>query len=189
MNSHWHNLYQCPPRSLDEHTQKMWTRMRRCVFPKGNQSVITKRRKGKKTTKKQRLDRQKITDVYNKWYILHLLFCNMLLYPFSSCCNHVFYSELYTAALFSWAQGKWIVSCHISVPSTVWLLRRPLVHLLYKEILLGVPISDQKGHIYDSYFFWFLPPLDPTLYFHVFFSPTEMGETEASIYPDWNCVK
>lgn len=33
--------------------------------------------------------------------------------------------------------------------------------------------------MYDSYFFWFLTPLAPTLYFHVFYSPTEMGETEA----------
>ena len=116
VNSHWHNLYHMPTQEPGwVHSTDVDWEWRKCAFPKGNQSVITKGRK----KKRERLDRQKIADVYNKWYILYLLFHSMLLYPFSCSCNHVFYSDLYSVLLFSWAQRKWIISCHISVLSTV----------------------------------------------------------------------
>lgn len=67
MNSCWHNFVTCPPRSLDECIQQMWTRMEEVCIPKRkSEHYYQKKERGGKTHKKQRLDRQKITDVYNK---------------------------------------------------------------------------------------------------------------------------
>lgn len=106
MSSHWHNLdhmsTQEPGWAHSTHVDEEW---RRYKLPKGNQSAITQRRG---ITNRDWTGR---TDVFNKC-ILRLHFCNILLNPFSCCCSHVFYSDLYTVLLFSCVQGKRNISGH-----------------------------------------------------------------------------